>query len=140
MVLGTSDPDALRRLLPGPDTIVVKDDAHAAVCIDRAGRTAEPALRVDVVERVGAGDAFAAGYLAGTLRGYDRRRRLRLGHLLAAAALVVPGDHGAAVPAPAVEALLACPPDQWAATVITADGIRDGRPHAGHADQGRSTR
>ncbi|MFE1382691.1 PfkB family carbohydrate kinase [Streptomyces sp. NPDC058740] len=56
-----------------------------------------PAPRVDVVAPVGAGDAFAAGFLSGTLRGLGTVARARHGHLMAAAALTVPGD--LAVPA-----------------------------------------
>ncbi|MFF3918240.1 sugar kinase [Streptomyces sp. NPDC001852] len=52
----------------------------------------EPALEVDVVATTGAGDAFAAGFLSGTLRGLPPRARLRLGHLFAAATLTTPGD------------------------------------------------
>ncbi|GAA2783649.1 sugar kinase [Streptomyces showdoensis] len=51
-----------------------------------------PAPRVDVVAPVGAGDAFAAGFLSGTLRGLGSVARVRHGHLMAAAALTVPGD------------------------------------------------
>ncbi|MFC4886387.1 PfkB family carbohydrate kinase [Streptomyces beijiangensis] len=51
-----------------------------------------PALRVDVVAPVGAGDAFAAGFLSGTLRDLPVRDRARHGHLMAAAALTTPGD------------------------------------------------
>jgi 2-dehydro-3-deoxygluconokinase len=54
--------------------------------------TFEPAPTVDVVATVGAGDAFAAGFLSGTLRGLPLRERLRHGHLMAAAALTAPGD------------------------------------------------
>ncbi|WP_326703799.1 sugar kinase [Streptomyces cyaneofuscatus] len=54
--------------------------------------TSVPALRVDVVAAVGAGDAFAAGFLSATLRGLPVRDRVRHGHLMAAAALTVPGD------------------------------------------------
>ncbi|MFF3413127.1 sugar kinase [Streptomyces sp. NPDC002698] len=61
-----------------------EDAAGAAVFV--------PALRVDVVAAVGAGDAFAAGFLSATLRGLPARDRLRHGHLTAAAALTVPGD------------------------------------------------
>ncbi|THA32278.1 sugar kinase, partial [Streptomyces sp. A1277] len=42
-----------------------------------------PALRVDVVAPVGAGDAFAAGFLSATLRGLPVRTRARHGHLMA---------------------------------------------------------
>ncbi|MFQ6854854.1 sugar kinase [Streptomyces sp. 35M1] len=51
-----------------------------------------PALHVDVVAAVGAGDAFAAGFLSATLRGLPVRDRARHGHLMAAAVLTVPGD------------------------------------------------
>lgn len=122
-VLGTGDPAALRTLLPGPATLVVKHDGHLATAIDETGVTAEPALTVEVVEPVGAGDAFAAGYLAGTLRGYDQRRRLRLGHLAAAATLVVPSDHGSPPPAELLAELLASSPQEWAATTMTATGV-----------------
>ncbi|MEU2424498.1 sugar kinase [Streptomyces sp. NPDC007851] len=54
--------------------------------------TFEPAPAVDVVAAVGAGDAFAAGFLSGVLRGLTVRRTLRLGHLFAAAALTSPAD------------------------------------------------
>ncbi|MFE3388460.1 sugar kinase [Streptomyces anulatus] len=54
--------------------------------------TVVPALRVDVVAAVGAGDAFAAGFLSATLRGLPVRERVRHGHLMAAAVLTVPGD------------------------------------------------
>ncbi|NUL33043.1 sugar kinase, partial [Streptomyces lunaelactis] len=51
-----------------------------------------PAPRVDVVAHVGAGDAFAAGFLSATLRGLPPGDRLRHGHLMAAATLTVAGD------------------------------------------------
>lgn len=54
-----------------------------------------PALHVDVVAPVGAGDAFAAALLlSATLRGLPAAARLRHGHLMAAATLTVPGDLG----------------------------------------------
>ncbi|MDH6131335.1 2-dehydro-3-deoxygluconokinase [Kitasatospora sp. MAA4] len=123
-VLGTGDPAALRALLPSPATLVVKDADRQATAIGRDGRTVtEPAPAVAVVEATGAGDAFAAGYLHATARGLDQRRRLRLGHLCAAAALTTPGDR-ARPPAPQVVArLLDATPAQWAATRVDASGI-----------------
>ena len=122
-VFGTGDPGALRDLLPGPGTLVVKDDARQATAMtrdDEATGVAEVALNVDVVEPVGAGDAFAAGYLAGTLRGYDLRRSLRLGHIAAAATLVVPGDHGPPPAPDLVDAMLAATAGEWAAGTVSA--------------------
>lgn len=91
---------AVRDALPEPDVLVVKHGKGGAVVFDRhapegaasADGTFVPALNVDVVAAVGAGDAFAAGFLSATLRGLPVRDRIRHGHLMAAAALTVPGD------------------------------------------------
>ncbi|HET6299040.1 MAG TPA: sugar kinase [Kribbella sp.] len=121
---GTSDPARLRELLGPRSTIVLKSDAHVALALEPGGRRTEvPALSVEVVEPVGAGDAFAAGYLAGTLQGLPMEQRLRLGHLSAAAVLAVPDDH-AAPPEPAVRrALLSCSDEDWAGTQVGPGGI-----------------
>lgn len=86
-------PDAVRRALPEPGVLVVKQGGAGATAFvgDGPGVFAA-APRVDVVSPVGAGDAFAAGFLAATLRGLPVRDRLRHGHVTAAAALTVPGD------------------------------------------------
>ncbi|WP_268257324.1 sugar kinase [Streptomyces longispororuber] len=94
----TGGPAAIRAALPEPAQLVVKQGAEGATVFaadpgtGRDTATFVPALRVDVVAPVGAGDAFAAGYLSATLRGLSAERRLRHGHLMAAAALTVPGD------------------------------------------------
>ncbi|GGX39689.1 sugar kinase [Streptomyces fructofermentans] len=72
-----------------------------------------PALRVDVVAAVGAGDAFAAGFLSATLRGLPVRDRLRHGHLMAAAALTVPGDLAAPPAREHADRLAALDDDAW---------------------------
>ncbi|MGY4276287.1 sugar kinase [Streptomyces sp. M18.1] len=98
---GLGGPEAVRAALPEPDLLVVKQGAAGATAFHRAVGadgtettrvTTVPALTVDVVAAVGAGDAFAAGFLSATLRGLPVRERLRHGHLMAAAALTVPGD------------------------------------------------
>ncbi|CAL9465524.1 2-dehydro-3-deoxygluconokinase [Streptomyces sp. enrichment culture] len=83
---------AVRDALPEPGLLVVKEGAAGATVFHGPHATSVPALRVDVVAAVGAGDAFAAGFLSATLRGLPVRDRLRHGHLWAAAALTVPGD------------------------------------------------
>ena len=126
ILFGTADPQRLRALLPGPRVLVVKNAEHGACAFEGDAAVTEPALRVEVLEPIGAGDAFAAGYLAGLLRGHDQRRRLRLGHVCAASTLMVSHDH-AAPPAPAELArLLECTPREWSglrasAGVIAAD-------------------
>lgn len=94
---GVSTPEEVREVLDTPTTVVVKDAANAASALGRSTHTV-PAPNVQVIEPVGAGDAFAAGYLSGVLRGLDEVRRLRLGHLLAAYSLLSTSDH---MPAPA---------------------------------------
>ncbi|MFF2121434.1 sugar kinase [Kitasatospora sp. NPDC058184] len=121
---GTGDPAELRRRFPAPATVVVKDAARQVTALEQDGTAVtEPALAVEVVEATGAGDAFAAGYLAGTVRGLDQRRRLRLGHLSAACALTAPGDQAELPDAAVVAALLDASPAQWAATRVTPEGI-----------------
>nr|WP_279592826.1 sugar kinase [Streptomyces liangshanensis] len=118
---GLRGADAIRAALPEPRTLVVKRGSAGATVLTREGSdgardsgddtgsapaqstqdapapdtvTDMPALHVDVVAPVGAGDAFAAGFLSATLRGLPAAARLRHGHLMAAATLTVPGDLG----------------------------------------------
>ncbi|QDY78761.1 sugar kinase [Streptomyces qinzhouensis] len=96
---GISGPDAIRAALPEPRTLIVKQGAAGATAYVRGDDGTDAVVfarapAVDVVAPVGAGDAFAAGYLSATLRGLPPRDRLRHGHLTAAAALTVPGDLG----------------------------------------------
>ncbi|MFF7732860.1 PfkB family carbohydrate kinase [Streptomyces sp. NPDC007984] len=89
---GLHTPQEVRAALPEPEVLVVKQGAAGATVFQRRDVTFVPAPRVDVVAEVGAGDAFAAGFLSATLRALPVRDRLRHGHLMAAAALTVPGD------------------------------------------------
>ncbi|GAB2879836.1 sugar kinase [Streptomyces mayteni] len=89
---GTATAGEIRELLAPAPLIVVKDAEHGATSFADGVATFVPARRVDVVEPVGAGDAFAAGYLAALLEGRDATARLRLGHLAAAAALRTRAD------------------------------------------------
>lgn len=104
---GARTPDDVRAVLPKCATLVVKDGAVGATSFTDAGSFFVPAPTVDVVEPVGAGDAFAAGYLFGVLREVREEDRLRLGHALAAVALTTVGDVGAV---PAASELLAALP------------------------------
>ncbi|MGW3849725.1 sugar kinase [Streptomyces fagopyri] len=128
----TGGPDAIRAALPEPRALVVKqgaggatlfergtddesggarDDGHAGPRVDTVTRA--PALRVDVVAPVGAGDAFAAGFLSATLRALPARDRLRHGHLTAAAALTVPGDLAAPPSRDHADRLAALDDEAW---------------------------
>ncbi|MPQ98306.1 sugar kinase [Modestobacter sp. I12A-02628] len=89
---GSADAEDVRRLLPDPDLLVVKDAAVGATAFHGAAVVFEPALVVDVLEQVGAGDAFAAGFLAATLEKRSLGDRLRLAHTCAARVLGTTGD------------------------------------------------
>ncbi|WP_406327277.1 sugar kinase [Streptomyces sp. NBC_00203] len=103
----------VRELLGRPRILVVKDGAYAATAFSDEGVCTVPALRTTVVEPVGAGDAFAAGFLAGLLRGEEMRRALRLGHITAVSALGVTGDHGPLPDSERIERLLGLPDEEW---------------------------
>ncbi|MFI0960205.1 carbohydrate kinase family protein [Streptomyces sp. NPDC021080] len=59
----------------GP-TAVVKDGANGALAHTGSRLTRVPAVAVDAVDTVGAGDSFDAGFVAATLRGLDLRSAL----------------------------------------------------------------
>lgn len=94
LLWGARTPVEVRAVLDGPHTVVVKDGDRSAYGFERNGCVEVPALATDVLEPVGAGDAFAAGWLHAYLRGRGAIERLRLGHLVAAAALGSVTDHG----------------------------------------------
>jgi 2-dehydro-3-deoxygluconokinase len=98
---GVNTAHDVRAILSKPAYIVVKDSEHVATEMSAAGTSTEPAIEVDIVEKVGAGDAFAAGWLAGYLRGESANSRLRMGHLMAAEVLKTHTDT-AAPPSPEV--------------------------------------
>jgi 2-dehydro-3-deoxygluconokinase len=90
---GTATAAGVRALLSGCPMLVVKDaerGAHAFGTGDDVVLEPEP---VEVVEPVGAGDAFAAGYLAATLAGTSRLESLRAGHRAAARVLISTIDY-----------------------------------------------
>nr|WP_202542851.1 MULTISPECIES: sugar kinase [unclassified Streptomyces] len=117
-VWGVRGPEAIRAALPEPEVLVVKQGGAGATAYARRpdgtdAITFEPAPRVDVVAPVGAGDAFAAGFLSGTLRGLPVAERLRHGHLMAAAVLTVPGDLGAPPARDRADHLVALDATRW---------------------------
>ncbi len=114
LVWGTGDPAGLRKLLPGPSALVVKQGADGATLLESGSSHYEPALKVEVVEPVGAGDAFAAGFLAATLAGRTPSVRLRAGHLQAASALLTAEDVGDPLPDDVTDPLLHADPQTWA--------------------------
>lgn len=88
MATGERDPErAAETLLAlGPDLAVVKLGPEGAFALTRGDRAAAPAVPVEVVCGLGAGDAFGAGLCQGLLAGWDLDRTLRFAN--AAGAIV----------------------------------------------------
>lgn len=92
-IWGTATPDGIRAHLPNCALLVVKDgDVGATAYVGGDEPVFVPAPRVDVVEPVGAGDAFASGFLAATLDRRPLAERLAAGHAAAARVLTTHGD------------------------------------------------
>ncbi|KJQ54419.1 sugar kinase [Microbacterium sp. SA39] len=92
-IWGTATPADIRAFLPNCALLVVKDgDVGATAFAHGAEPVFVPAPVVDVVEPVGAGDAFASGFLAATLEERPLAERLAAGHAAAARVLVTHAD------------------------------------------------
>ncbi|MFG1991722.1 sugar kinase [Actinoplanes sp. NPDC048988] len=76
----------------GPSEVVVKDGARGCRALIDGERHELPVLPVTVVDPVGAGDAFVAGYLADRLAGAAPAARLTTAIAAGAFAVTVPGD------------------------------------------------
>lgn len=103
---GAATPDDVRELVPGAGVLVVKDGGEGVTAFAGGKRAYSPAEAVEVVEPVGAGDAFAAGFLYGRLQDASLEASMRLGHRLAASALQTVGDLAPPPPPETVRALL----------------------------------
>ncbi|SCG39063.1 sugar kinase [Micromonospora coxensis] len=79
-------------LAAGVREVVVKRGGRGASAYTRQGRHDISARAVDVVNTVGAGDAFTAGYLSALLDGAPVAQRLDRGAALGAAAVASTGD------------------------------------------------
>jgi 2-dehydro-3-deoxygluconokinase len=76
----------------GPNQAVVKLGADGALARVNGELFHQGAVPVDVVDTVGAGDAFVAGYLSELLRGCLPQERLQTAVTAGAFACLVPGD------------------------------------------------
>lgn len=92
-IWGTATAEEIRAFLPDCALLVVKDGDVGATAFDGdAAPVFVAAPVVDVVEPVGAGDAFAAGFLAATLDGLPLAQRLQAGHVSAERVLTIAAD------------------------------------------------
>jgi sugar/nucleoside kinase (ribokinase family) len=104
---GRPDPIAAAKALAGQErTVVARLGADGAVAVSGSSVVAETGFEVPVVDTVGAGDAFNAGFIDSRLRGEPLARALQWGN--AVAALTIGAAGARSTPARAeVEALLA---------------------------------
>ncbi|MEV6637197.1 sugar kinase [Actinoplanes sp. NPDC051470] len=91
LFVGDGDPVAGLAGL-GPAEVVVKDGARGCAALIEGRRYEVPALAATVVDPVGAGDAFVAGYLADRMAGAAAGPRLRTAIAVGAFAVTTPGD------------------------------------------------
>ncbi|WP_327118478.1 5-dehydro-2-deoxygluconokinase [Streptomyces sp. NBC_01341] len=113
---GEREPHAAARALlaAGPELAVVKQGPDGVLAVHRDGTTAEiPPLPVDVVNGLGAGDAFGGALCHGLLSGWDTERVMRYANaagaivasrLACSSAMPFPGEVEAALSAGAVAA------------------------------------
>jgi 2-dehydro-3-deoxygluconokinase len=87
-----ADGDPERLLADGVHAVVVTDGSKGAYSVTAAGVVRQPAFPVRVVDPVGAGDAFVAGYLAGLLDDLDEPARMRQAAAAAAICVGAEGD------------------------------------------------
>lgn len=114
----TETADAVRALLPHVPQLVVKDSSIGATAYLGDERTFVSAPQVEVVEFVGAGDAFAAGYLSGLIDEEPVEHRLRLGHLLAAHALGSHADNARIPDRAAIAPIVSGERGAWAGATV----------------------
>ena len=78
MATGERDPEvAAGRLLEmGPELAIVKQGPHGTLARTKGERVAVPAVEIEVVNGLGAGDAFGGALVHGLLEGWDLARTL----------------------------------------------------------------
>lgn len=89
---GITDPVEAAASIAGGDRLAIaRLGAGGAVACSDLGVVAVPGFEVAVLDTVGAGDAFDAGFIAARLRGFDVAGALRWGNAVAALSLTQPG-------------------------------------------------
>ena len=84
-IAGTGDLEsALTRLAQNVKTVVIKMGAHGAIAIQNGRRFTAPAVPVTVIDPVGAGDSFDAGFLHQFLCGAELTTCLAFGNVCGA--------------------------------------------------------
>lgn len=95
MLTGSSDPGeiACKLMRLGVKNVIVKAGAGGAMAYGKEGSVTRPPLAITrVIDPIGAGDGFAAGYLSAHLDGLPVDQRLCRAHAVAAMVCMTDGD------------------------------------------------
>jgi 2-dehydro-3-deoxygluconokinase len=94
LIVGTDDPEraACEIAEKGPQEVLVTMGAKGAVGRINGQTIHAPSRAVTAIDATGAGDAFAAGYLAGGLEGADPRDCMELANQVAGVSVSTMGD------------------------------------------------
>lgn len=111
----TLDASAVRRVLARPRLLVVKDGATGVTVFDADRRIDVAARPTAIVEAVGAGDAFAGGFLAAFAASGDPRFAARVGHVTAGNVLRSTSDVVSQPALPELAGLADLTDEEWAA-------------------------
>lgn len=95
IILDQDQPEEIAKLLhvTGVGTVVVKLGAKGAFASSRGETVTGPAISTYVEDPTGAGDSFAAAFLATQLKGWTLRDSVRAGNATAALVVSVRGDY-----------------------------------------------
>lgn len=100
------NPDAATLLSERTSVVVVKRGASGVEVVTPHERFVERARPVDVIDTVGAGDAFAGGWISAVLRGKNPRDAAHAASVVASLVVATPGDTSGLPTLPELEALI----------------------------------
>ena len=94
ILLGTRNPEDIAKkiLQMGPETVAIKLGEKGAVAYTKRKSARKSAFKVPIEDVIGAGDAFAAGFISSLLRGLDLEAALEIGNAAGALVVTVRGD------------------------------------------------
>jgi 2-dehydro-3-deoxygluconokinase len=94
ILLGKREPEAIAKeiLQMGPETVAIKLGEKGAEAFTNKASAKRSAFKVPIVDVIGAGDAFAAGFISSLLRGSSLEDALEIGNTAGALVVTVRGD------------------------------------------------
>jgi 2-dehydro-3-deoxygluconokinase len=94
LLYATDDLDTILDKLKGLRAVsIIKGGDDETMILEQGSLSAVPIFKVDkVVDTVGAGDGFCAGFLVGILKGYTHKGAVKLGNLVGSMVVQLEGD------------------------------------------------